>query len=1316
MATINDIKEQSITETPLLLFDCELNSGAMEHWSTHAAVVNGQAYEARVLRHDLFEMQSGSTDGIDAMAKISIWLANADSHFSEIERSTGWKGSKITASFVFYSLKDGQPASEVQVLFKGAADAPTEITESTLRLAVTNSLNLNRMLLPDVRVERRCPWRFPATPAQRAEAVNGAEKGKYSPFYRCGYSPDVQGGAGNLDVTTPYTTCDRTRAQCQARGMFSKDSAGRTTATFGAIEFVPPTTEVRSYGEKGRHESAALMNAARYNDFVPLLYGTAWYAPLTVFSKNDGNLTHLEVLLGMGEIESVIKVLVNDVDIPQGKAGTNMTATGWYNVVTMGGRSGAFNAEYVDASGNPLGDPYGSMAVLSVVVPNQINSGKTLPQVQVLVEGLRLEQFSAGGSSLGESFTNNPAWVLLDLLRRCGWTAADIDIASFAQAAAACAEAITAQDLYGNPIDVPRFQCNLVLKARRTAADTIRGVRNGARLFLTYGLSGRLELRVENTMALQQPVKPDGSNATEPANGGWPAYEFGDGASGLSGILRRPSGEPWMRVQSRSTAETPNRLNLEFQDAFNQYQQDSLSVADVDDILAVGQEVSLNLPVLGIPNFNQAARIAKFQLDKTIAGNTYVEFATTMRGLKLKPGDLITVTYLKEGFDRQPFRVVTIAPGLNYSTVLITAQIHEDAWYDDNNADVYGSGPPGRGSETGIGIPRPVSGKVLDEYGNAQLEITEQDGANADGTLTVTLAAGFNRPGTPAAVGLGNPMIGFAASVATTGGILAENQTLYYAVTGCDAYGQESNLSFVVPATIPDGTNTNAVTVTGLSFSSDATDFSVYRGPTPSQLSRVAANQAIGASFTDTGFAATMMPPPDANYDHANAYWRLELQPEFVAATHSSTTVGNPEMTMPPNTYAGMVARITRGTGAGQERSVTANDAITLTVDRPWDMEPDAISYFTVAESGWHFGAAGSAGPLEFQVPNRIGATAQVTVRSANVHDWECPAELSPVTRWRIAGGGASGDAAVPGQPLFGLVTRQVGDVGLMGVAFQSLDNTRTISSATLALYYWSELTYPSPDVLGADAGAAHTTIDLVQAGSIQAGDMIQIDTELIGVEQVENGGQRLDVTRALDGSVAASHTASARVYRLKRVLLVVPFATDFFGSPASGEFSYFALLPDARIVAAELFVTNAVGNSPTTKQTYASLVGGGLRTLSGGQYSIQVEGPVAIQTNAAPPLVVKTAHSVGAIFARVNDPPTNAAGQPVETVEMDVRMGGTVYCHLTIPPGRTYSNTVTGSDLPPLAEDALITLDITAVPQAPGSAPGRELTVTIQL
>jgi hypothetical protein len=93
-------------------------------------------------------------------------------------------------------------------------------------------------------------------------------------------------------------------------------------------------------------------------------------------------------------------------------------------------------------------------------------------------------------------------------------------------------------------------------------------VRNSARLLLSYGANGQLQLRVENA-AVEQSEKPEWSNSTEPLNGGWPSYEFGDGSTGFSGILRRQNGEPSVILSSRSTADTPNRLTAEFQDALN---------------------------------------------------------------------------------------------------------------------------------------------------------------------------------------------------------------------------------------------------------------------------------------------------------------------------------------------------------------------------------------------------------------------------------------------------------------------------------------------------------------------------------------------------------------------------------------------------------------------------------------------------------------------------------------------------------------------------------------------------------------------------
>jgi hypothetical protein len=278
-ATIDALKEQEAPPTPLFLFDCVLSSGATERWATHAVTHSGNAYPARLITHNLNQLRASPDNGLDGGAQVTVTLANADSYFSQIERETGFKGAQITITFLFYDLIGNAAASEARVMFIGIASPPDEITESTFRVTFLSRLNLQRIILPEVRIERRCPWYFPATSAQRMEAVNGGAKGKYSAIYKCGYSPDQTGGVGNLDSGAPYTTCDYTRASCLQRGMFNQDASGNATSRFGGLEFVPAQILVRAYGEKGTQLSPLLDNLAIYNDFVPLVYGTAWYEP-----------------------------------------------------------------------------------------------------------------------------------------------------------------------------------------------------------------------------------------------------------------------------------------------------------------------------------------------------------------------------------------------------------------------------------------------------------------------------------------------------------------------------------------------------------------------------------------------------------------------------------------------------------------------------------------------------------------------------------------------------------------------------------------------------------------------------------------------------------------------------------------------------------------------------------------------------------------------------------------------------------------------------------------------------------------------------
>jgi hypothetical protein len=1292
MQAISDLKGQPVTDTPLIIFDCVLSSGEVEHWCTHGVTAGGNAYAARVMQHSAFDIQTASDQGIDGSPQISILLANADSHFSEVERSVGWKGAQLTASVLFYDLRNNVPLTDTTVVFQGVCNPPDRSDESTFRLTALNRMSLQRVFLPQVRIERQCPWQFPTTAAQMAEAVNGGVNGKYSRYYRCGYSAGLSGGTGNLNGIAPFTSCGYVRTDCQARGMLAR---------FGGLEFVPPAIMVRAYG-KSSSTAAVSVNQALYNDYVPMIYGTVWQSPKVVFARNDGNLTRMEVLLGIGQIQGVLTVLVNDVQIPLGVTGTNMTGTGWYNVETLGTRDGAFDPNFTNASGAPAGDPYGSMAYLSVVVPNQLNNGTSLPSVEVLVQGLLVPVYGTDGTYISDQFSSNPAWILLDVLRRSGWTAAEIDMTSFAAAAAYCDETIAAVDPNGNPITLPRFQCNLLLQNRRSAGDVVRGIRNCARMYLTYGPGGVLRAQVENTIALERPSQQPWSNSTETLNGGWPSYEFGDGSNGFSGILRTANGAASVVLTSRSIADTPNDMSVEFQDGLNGYQQDSYEMVDSDDIALTGQITSATLMALGLPQYDQAARTLKFNLDKSILGNTYIQFQTSVQAFGVSPGDIITVTYLKEGFTRQAFRVLKISPATNYRTATITAQIHDDAWYADTNGQVTSPTGVVTRNNSGVGLPSPLMGSVTDANGNIQFGIVETAASNSDGTIETSVTVSYIPPAKVTSGGPGIPLVSVSPTIGT-GGTITGGQILYYAVSAKNSAGDESALSFTVRASVESDGST--VTLTGLSFAAGTTGFNIYRGSSPALLLRVASNQAVAASFTDAGLANQVIPPADPNFDHANFYWRQELQPEVGVTTHSPTMVGNGTLQMAVNGYEGLTLRITRGTGAGQEQSILSNDATTITVST-WVVEPDAASFFTVAEAGWHFGAVTESSPVQFAIPNRAGEAVQITGRAANVNNVECSPELSTVTRWTIGGSGGA-DTQVPPQPFFGLGPGVGGGtVVLSGVSFTDLTNTNSVSSGTLTLHYWNELLGTPTTLLASAMTAGDQTLTLNAAGPGQVGSVLEIDGEILSVSAVTNSGAQYSVARGVNGSTAASHAAATPVYHLANQTTIVPFPSGFFGSPYSGSWSYPIFLPDVRVGSAELFVTNEMGNSPVAGINMTHNVDSGLRTLSGGQYAIQVDGFLAVEQSVAPPLVVETAHSVRDVFAVLG---TAADAQ----VQVQINLNGALYGTVTFGPGTISSSSILGSTLPPLPEMGQLTVAVLSVGQ---TAPGADLTVIIRL
>jgi hypothetical protein len=1293
-------KEQLNADTPLFFFDCTLTDGTVRHWCSQTVTWNGTQYEGRLLRQNQFEAQLASDTQVGGAPKLSFELANADSELSEIEQQTGFKGAQLIVQSVFFDLVAGAATTYSAVVFRGLMNPPDTITETTFRLSAMNRISMQRTVVPNVRVERMCPWRFPSTAAQRLEAVDGgASQGKYSFFYRCGYSPDQANGVGNLDGNVPFTSCSYERSDCEQRGMFTIDTSGRQTARFGGLEYLPPTILVRGAGQKNSQLSAIQNNTAAYNDFVPLVYGTQWTTPDVVFSRNDGNLTRMEVLLGMGTIQGILSVLVDDIVIPQGVNGVNMTSTGWFNLITAGTRDGRQDPNFTDGNGNALGDPYGSMAYLSVVVPNNINDGTSIPEVQVLMQGLNLWQFDTSGNFLGEQFSSNPAWVLLDILMRCGYTLEEINTVSFATAAAYGDALISVDDPVGGYVQLPRFQCNFALNQSQSAGEIIRSIRNGSSLYLVLNTTGLLEVRVENTFALQQPALPPGSNSVNTFNNGWPAYEF-DATS----IARNKDGSSSVHLSKLGAQDTPNRLSIEFQDSYNQFQQDSLSLEDEDDVDLCGQEVAVDWDAVGISTFSQASRMLLLGLNRGLSGNAFIQFQTSVKALGLLPGDLITVSYLKENLERAPFRITKITPGNSFRTAMITAQFHDDAWYSDAATGI--SGGLGIQSGQGSGLPAPVAGAVLDAYGNLQLGITEAEVTESDGSTDVELTVSFTAPSGRIGT-LTAPLIGLAPVVSTTGGTLEGGINYFYAVSTVDSAGGESLLSFIAQATTTAGVTTNSVVVDGIQLPVGGVSFNIYRGMNPQLLFRIASAQTSAPSFIDAGLPPLMVLPPDPQFDHVDIYWRWELLPEAAVTVFSPTTVGNTALELNVNEYQSAVVRITRGTGAGQEYPIVGNTVNTVTIGVPWLTEPDSTSFFLVAENSWSAGVRGSASPIAIDVPERIGAGVEISARAASAADDEAAYPLSPLTRWVLGeSGGLAADSGVPPAPVFGVILSPTtgGVLDLGASAFSSLVNTVSIVAGTYTLHYYDEVNGAAPFAVSAPVAAADTAIGFGE--TVAPGVLMQIEQEIVEVTGTSPGGSAI-VTRGAQGTLPVDHAIAVSAYQLGETVLIVPFIKSFFGSPASGDWQYSVTLPDVRLASAELYMTNALGAGAVTVNPYTGTIDSGLRTLGGGQYSFQITGYLAIQTNAAPAAIVDSDRSVRDIYAIVGKAPTGAP------IVLQINRNGAAYVSVQIPSGAAISNVFGGFGLAALRAGDLLTLNITGVGT---TVPGSDLTLVMRL
>jgi hypothetical protein len=287
------------------------------------------------------------------------------------------------------------------------------------------------------------------------------------------------------------------------------------------------------------------------------------------------------------------------------------------------------------------------------------------------------------------------------------------------------------------------------------------------------------------------------------------------------------------------------------------------------------------------------------------------------------------------------------------------------------------------------------------------------------------------------------------------------------------------------------------------------------------------------------------------------------------------------------------------------------------------------------------------------------------------------------------------------------------GEVTLSGVGFADPKNVGSVTSGTLSIYFLDELALPSRYHLKESSDSSSPTLSLNQASTELVGTIMQIGTELVSALSVDVSASTCTVLRGILGSTATAHAADESLWVVRRSVIIVPFASNFFENRASINYLHSFALPDTRVAASEFFVTNSFGDSQVQQQCYTELPTRGLRTLSGGQFSVQTNGSITTQQNAAPPLMVEADHAVRDVRADLG-----RAGQGYN-VAIQILQGGQNYCSLQIASNDLASQVLDGTDL--LALRKLLPLTISVILQPiegfQGTpVPPRDLTVTIRL
>lgn len=864
LTTINGAKDLEAACQPLHLVTITFPDGSVRRLSTHPLnsaqggyTYGGNSYEGCILDVQLGALQGFDQGGIDIYPRASLTLADADKTLLiNDERAKGFRGATMDITFVLWDAGTSTFSSDSIKLFSGVCDA-AQAKRDNLIVSATSRFDLQRRYLPNAVISRRCPLLNPATAAQRTEAANPD-----SPFYLCGETRSTA-------VAAPCSYTNETCTQPNRRANITWDPpAGSRSREYTSGQWLNITNNP---------------NDAKYGDVIPVVYGTAWVDAKVVNVVGDGNSTRGEALVSFGEIDNILRVVVNDVELQP--ANSIDGATNYivrdpllrYNTINKGDRDGSPN---LDNPYNGAGDPYGNIAAILWVVPRRVADPSSTPRVRVLVRGLKVRVYS-DAVTYSTTYSENPAWVLADLLVKAGLTYADLEMQTWVDAAATAAVSINYTDQYGATASHARAACSLVIGQRISAADVVRKVRQGAGLDLVPNSgNGKLQVFYRGTLASQSSAV-NGSNDNSPVSSkslagvttnGYVAYNFNKVIRGSLELLTAPN------------QSSPNKIYTTFVNAERDWQQDSLSLTDTLALALIDREVAQPWDTLGINSLDQCKRYGRRYLAEQnrcnarsdAGGSEIYRFQHGMGTVRVRAGHICKLSDTQYGLSNILVRILQIRPSKNHEIVEFIVLRHDDNFYVDTygqEADVK-EVPQYRNRLERPAYPwapyylQPNASDPLYNSTEWTFGVTEEHETAADGTSIARVRVRGLQPVNIFSESLSAPVAKRQGTTASTGGtILGSGRAYYLCVCAKDGSNRYSPPSITCEVIVSAVSNTNTITIPVSKWPTGSTGYAVFCGDTPNLLTFHGSGVGTPSTITLTAFRYRDIGCPDVEFD-----------------------------------------------------------------------------------------------------------------------------------------------------------------------------------------------------------------------------------------------------------------------------------------------------------------------------------------------------------------------------------------------------------------------------------------------------------------